>query len=88
MVFEGSQRSISIPQAMRIACFTMEKSKNRVLQMRVRRNVTAKMLSAILIRNAPAVLRVSGTALRVTLELALKLVQNLHFDYSILKPLL
>ena len=40
----------------------------------VTRNVTAKMLSAILIRNAPAGLRVSGTALRVTLELALKLV--------------
>ena len=37
MVFEGPQRSISIPQAMRIACFTMEESKNRVLQMRVRR---------------------------------------------------
>ena len=40
----------------------------------VTRNVTAKMLSAILIRNAPAGLRVSGTALRVTLKLALKLV--------------
>ena len=34
------------------------------------------MLSAILIRNAPAGLRVSGTALRVTLELALKLVAS------------
>ena len=32
------------------------------------------MLSDILIQNAPAGLRVSGTALRVTLELALKLV--------------
>ena len=37
MVFEGYQKSISIPQVMRIACFTMEESKNSGLQMRVRR---------------------------------------------------